>query len=51
MSETEKTVGAKLAEALEALPPEKREYMIGYAEGVAAMKARTMEDPEEEKSA
>lgn len=51
MSETEKTMCAKLAEALEALPPEKKEYMIGYAEGVAAMKARATKTEEEEKSA
>ena len=51
MMDAEKAVCAKLAEALEALPPEKKEYMIGYAEGVAAMKRRAMEEPDEEKSA
>lgn len=38
MSEKEKTVAAKLAEAFEALPDNKKEYLLGFAEGVAATK-------------
>ena len=33
--ETKKTAKS-LAEAFEALPPEKKEYLLGFAEGVAA---------------
>ncbi len=39
MSEKEKEVGARLAEALNELelPDTGKEYLIGYAEGLAAM--------------
>ena len=37
MSAEEKTIAKTLAEAISALPDGKREYLIGYAEGVAAM--------------
>lgn len=50
MNEMEKTVGAKLAAAFDALPPGGKEYLIGYADGVAAMKARAAEE-DEQKSA
>ena len=51
MEDTEKDIGLKLAEAFDALPEGKKEYLLGYAEGVASMKARAMEKKEEEKSA
>lgn len=37
MSKEEKTIAKSLAEALQILPDGKREYLIGFAEGVAAM--------------
>lgn len=43
MSEKEKHIGEKLAKACEILPDAKREYLIGYAEGVAAMANRVEE--------
>lgn len=43
MSEETKKLGAALAEALEALPEHKREYILGFAEGVAAMAASRAE--------
>ena len=36
MSQEEKKLAKKLAETVKALPPEKREFLIGFAEGVAA---------------
>ena len=40
MSTEDKVIAKTLAEAISALPDGKREYLIGYAEGVAAMAAR-----------
>lgn len=37
MSEKEKESARKIADALDALPSEKKEFLLGYAEGVAAM--------------
>ena len=37
MSTEDKVIAKTLAEAISALPAGKREYLIGYAEGVAAM--------------
>lgn len=37
MSEREKESARKIADALNALPSEKKEFLLGYAEGVAAM--------------
>ncbi len=37
MSEREKKIAEKLAAACEQLPDSKWEYLLGYAEGVAAM--------------
>lgn len=37
MSEAERRAAESLANALNALPENKREFLIGYAEGVAAM--------------
>lgn len=47
MSEKEKVITAKLAEAFEALPEAKKERLIGYAEGVADMKVQAEARPEE----
>lgn len=43
MSTEEKKIVASLAEAVKALPEEKRDYLRGYAEGVAAMAERANE--------
>ena len=40
MSEKEKKIANNLGKALEMLPDGKREFLIGYAEGVAAMASR-----------
>ena len=37
MSEREKQIAEKLAAACEQLPDGKKEFLMGYAEGVAAM--------------
>lgn len=37
MSEMEKKLADSLAKAAAALPESKREFLLGYAEGVAAM--------------
>ena len=37
MSEREKQIAEKLAAACEQLPEGKKEFLMGYAEGVAAM--------------
>lgn len=37
MSEKEKDTAKALADAFEALPDNKKEFLLGYAEGVAAM--------------
>ena len=44
-----KRVVQSLGEAFVALPEAKREFLIGYAEGVAAMKAK-LEQTEEKKA-
>lgn len=45
MSAEEKRIAEKLANACEQLPPEKKEFLLGFAEGVAAM-AEKREDQE-----
>ena len=40
MSAQEREAAEMLAEAMKALPPETKAYMIGYAEGVMAMVER-----------
>lgn len=37
MSDNEKQIGQTLTEAVADLPDEKKQYFIGFAEGVAAM--------------
>lgn len=40
MTENERRIAESLAVALELLPDSKKEFLLGYAEGVAAMAAR-----------
>lgn len=40
MSEQEKEIAKTLAEAFNALPDDKKEYLIGFAEGVVTMAER-----------
>ena len=37
MAETEKQIVKNMADAIDALPDDKKQYFIGFAEGVAAM--------------
>lgn len=46
MSEKEKSIAERLAEAFNVLPESKRERLIGYAEGVADAQARSGFDAE-----
>jgi hypothetical protein len=43
MSEKERSAAAQLAQAFELLPENKKEYLLGYAEGVSAMAKRQEE--------
>lgn len=49
MSEREKQIAENLAEAVAKLPDSKREFLLGYAEGVAAMADKAKEAAESEK--
>lgn len=40
LSDNNKDLGATIARALAVLPEHKKEYIIGFAEGVAAMAAK-----------
>lgn len=51
MSEKERNIAESLTRACEILPDGKREYLIGYAEGVAAMAEATKEHTNGEKEA
>ena len=44
MCEKDKQTAESIARAFEMLPQEKREYLIGYADGVAAMAAKKQEE-------
>lgn len=44
MSEKEKKAAENIAEAMKKLPDAKREYLIGFAEGVAAMSEAKREE-------
>ena len=48
MSDKEKKLGKIITEAVAALPDEKREYILGYAEGVLAMADRQRADAVQE---
>lgn len=45
MSEKEKQIAEKLAAACEQLPEGKKEFLMGYAEGVAAMVKKPKHKP------
>lgn len=49
MSEREKQIAENLAEAVAKLPDNKKEFLLGYAEGVAAMTDKAKENAESEK--
>lgn len=49
VSEREKQIAEKLAAACEQLPDGKKEFLIGYAEGVAAMAGKVKEQQAKEK--
>ena len=49
MCEKDKQTAESIARAFEMLPQEKREYLIGYAEGVAAMAAKKQGEEKGEK--
>lgn len=44
MTEYEKSALEKIQKALDILPPDKQEYIIGFAEGVAAAKGSKDEE-------
>ena len=46
MSESEKRIAESLADAVSRLPDSKREFLLGYAEGVAAMADKAKEAQE-----
>ena len=52
MSEKEKTAAKPLVKAFEALPEHKKEVLVAYAEGMAAMAQRVNpgENPDERES-
>ena len=48
MSDRERKIAENLAEAVTRLPDSKREFLLGYAEGVAAMADRAKAEEAEE---
>lgn len=50
MGKEEKAIAKKIAEAAKVLSPAKREYLIGFAEGVAAA-TESKDKPEDDKPA
>ena len=46
MSDTSKKIVKSLAEAVKVLPDDKREYLLGFADGVAAMAGKKPENDE-----
>lgn len=50
MSEREKQIAENLAEAVAKLPDNKKEFLLGYAEGVAAMADKAKEAQERQAS-
>ena len=49
MSEKEKQIGKILGAALPNIPEEKKEYLLGFAEGVAAMASAKQNEARAEK--
>lgn len=48
MSEKESKIAQTMADALAVLPEEKKEYFLGFAEGVAAMADQVKAKPQQE---
>lgn len=51
MSEREKTIAENIAKACALLPENKKEYLLGFAEGVAAVAGDIEEMPDTENPA
>lgn len=51
MSDRERKIAENLAEAVAQLPDSKKEFLLGYAEGVAAMADKAKADQEAEDKA
>lgn len=47
MSEKEKKIAKALGKALNDIPESKREYFLGFSEGVASAKQKILEDMKE----
>lgn len=47
MAEEEKRIGQVMADAIACLPEEKKQYFLGFAEGVSAMASLTRENDSE----
>ena len=47
MSEKEKQIAESLAETVASLPEDKREFLLGFAEGVAAMADKRKADAQQ----
>lgn len=47
MAEKEKQIAQAMADAIAILPEEKKEYFLGFAEGVAAMAEQVKSKPNE----
>lgn len=47
MAEQEKQIIQNMAQAIAELPEEKKQYFVGFAEGVAAMASQIKEKPSE----
>jgi len=50
MSEKAKQAGKALMEAFNNLPDSKKEFLLGYAEGVAAMTEKAAKEPQGQKA-
>lgn len=51
MSDKERTAAQQLAQAFELLPDNKKEFLLGYAEGVSAMAKRQGKEETDDKPA
>lgn len=50
MSDKGKKIVKSLAEAVKVLPDDKREYLLGFADGVAAMAEKKQDEEKEEEA-
>lgn len=48
MHEKEQNIGKTLSNAVATLPEDKKQYFVGFAEGVAAMAGQLKQDPNRE---